>query len=62
MVMKQLSHDIRELKHLLIEMHFMRHKMKCCVAKQYSEYSCSQLLQPKHCNVIPEEGGTGNVF
>lgn len=52
MDMKQFSYDIRELIHLLREMHFMHHKIKCCIAKKYRKYSCNLFLQTKHCNMV----------
>ena len=41
MDMKQFSHNIREGIHLLREMHFMHHKIKCCIAKKSRKYSYS---------------------
>lgn len=53
MDMKQFSHDIREPIHLLREMHFMHHKIKCCAAKKYRKCSYSLFVQTKRCNEVP---------
>lgn len=51
--MEQFSHDIRELIHLLREMHFVHHKIKCCVAKKYRKHSYGVFLQSERCNEVP---------